>query len=236
MSDNKPKKNTTNEKHHYHGHRERLKNRFMKKPSCVADYELLEIILGYVIPRKDVKPLAKEILEKSNTFMNLLNFDFSDIKGVGAQTKIFFTAIRELFDRCEKQIVKSSKVLTSPSAVNAFFKYSVALEKKENFVVILLNSQNSLIHYEILAQGSVNSAIVYPREVAELALKYNASNAIIVHNHPSGDTEPSNSDIRITKKIAEALKTLDIDLLDHVILSNKDFTSLKQLGIIKDDF
>ncbi len=218
-------------KKHYYGHRERLKERFMKAPSLVPDYELLEIFLTFVIPRKDVKPIAKDILDTTKSLLSIFSSELTDIDGVGKQTNIFFTAIKELFDRCEKEVALTSMDLNSAVSIYYFFKYSVSLGKKENFAIVFLDTQNHLIGYDIATTKTVNSA-VFPRELAEAALKYNAVNVVIIHNHPYSNLIPSEADIKMTHRIGDALATLDINLIDHIIISKKSYTSFSKLGLI----
>lgn len=217
---------------HYHGHRERLKERFMKEPSLVHNYELLEIILTFVIPRRDVKPIAKNILNETQSFINIFNHDLSNIDGIGKQTNIFFNAIKELFDRCEKEVALSSLDLNSSTAIYFFFKYSISLGNKENFAIVFLDTQNQLIHYEILSKDYINSNTLFLRNLAELAIKYNAINIVIVHNNPSGNLVPTDYDIKITHDISDTLATIDINLVDHIIISKNGYISLANLGLI----
>ncbi len=217
---------------HYHGNIEKLKERFMKEPSLVHNYELLEILLSFVIQKRDVKHIANNILNKTKSFLNIFNTDLSDIDGVGVQTTVFFTAINELFDRCKKEVASSSMSLKSDVDIYYFFKYSISLNKNENFAVVYLNAQNRLIEYEIISKGTVNATVVFPRELAESALKYNATNVIVVHNHPSGNLVPSDADIKITHRIRDALATLNINLVDHIIISKRGYASFTKLGLL----
>lgn len=212
--------------------KEELKEKFTKNSALTSNPELLELLLSFVMPRKDVKPIADNILFKTQSFLNIFNSDLSDIDGVGKQTNIFFTAMKELFDRCKKEIAISSMDLNSAEAIYYFFKYSISLGKKENFAVVFLNDQNKLIHYEIISKGTINATVVFPRELAELALKYKAVNVIVVHNHPSGNLVPSDGDVTMTNKIKNALATFDINLVDHIIISKKGYTSITKLGLL----
>ncbi len=219
-------------KSHYHGHRVRLKEKFAKGPSLVADYELLELLLGYVIPRKDVKPVAKDILAKAGSLTDMLSCDLSGVEGAGPQTELFLTAVRELCDRCAKGRVKAAGKLINPASVYDFLKFSVALGNKESFAVIYLNGKNGLISHEIMSRGTVNAAPVFPREVAEAAVRAGAVSVIIAHNHPSGDTSPSKEDIEITKRIKDALAALEITLADHVILTKNSYLSFYEMKLL----
>lgn len=221
------------EKPHYYGHRQRLRERFVKEPSLVSDYELLELIIGYVIPRRDVKPLAKELLSKSGSLTELLFYEISEIKGVGVQLETFLLALREYSNRCLKEEVKKrSKKFNTPKSVYNFFKYDIAFGSKEFFAVLYLDSKLQLIKHEIMSKGTVDSAVVFPREVAESALRACANFVVIVHNHPSGCLDVSKEDIVVTKRIKNALAALDITLSDHVIVSKQRYVSLKELALI----
>lgn len=218
---------------HYSGHRKRLKDKFDNTPSALADYEILELILGYVIPRRDVKPIAKEILRINGSMADIFSVNkLHGIKGIGSETERFFKVLTEFYDRIEKSSLKKHQTLSSPEKVYKFLKYSMAYAEDEKFAAIFLDSKNRVLKTEILSEGIVNKTIVYPRKVAEHALKYKASNVIIAHNHPTGDSTPSNKDIEITKLISESLDTLDIKLVDHVIVCKTEYTSLQDLGYI----
>lgn len=214
------------------GHRERLKEKFAKEPSLVADYELLELLLCYVIPRKDVKPMAKNILDKAGSLADMLYCDVMGIAGVGKQTELFFAAVRELCDRCAKARAKTEEKLNSPAAVYDFLKFSVAMGHKESFAVICLNGKLGVISHEVIGRGTVNAASVFPREVAEVAVRAGAVSVIVAHNHPSGDATPTEDDIETTRKIKVALSALDIVLSDHVILTKNSYFSFREKKLL----
>lgn len=222
----------TDGKSHYYGHRARLKAKFAENPAALADYELLEMLLGYVIPRKDVKPLAKDMLARAGSLAGLLSCDFSGVKGAGFQTELFLAAVRELCDRCAKDKVKTAGNLSNPEDIYNFLKFSIAMGSKESFAVIYLNGKHGLLSHEIMSRGTVNSAQVFPREVAESAVRAGASYAVIAHNHPSGSLEPSKEDIDITARIKRALWTLDIILLDHLIITKNSYSSFFAMGLL----
>lgn len=221
------------EKPHYSGHRKRLKEKFDNAPSALADYEILELILGYTIPRKDVKPIAKEILLNTGTIAEIFSSNkLRNVAGVGAETERFFKILLELYNRIEKSSLKKSETLSSPEKVYKYLKYSLAYAEDEKFAVIFLDSKSKVLKSEVLSEGIVNRAIIYPRKVAEYALKYKASNVIVAHNHPTGDSMPSSKDIEITRLISDSLDTLDIKLVDHLIICKTEYTSLQDLGYI----
>lgn len=219
-------------KPHYYGHRQRLKEKFAEYPNSLTDYELVELMLGYVIQRKDVKPIAKDILAKAETIADILTLDMAGIEGAGSQTQIFFASILEFLNRCQLSKAKQKSQFSSASDVYQLLKYSVSMGSRENFVGIFLNAKNELISHKVLNEGTVNLAAVFPREVALAAMEANAVGVIIAHNHPSGDTKPSKEDCVSTKRVKEALETIGVKLLDHVIVGKNGFTSMKDLELI----
>lgn len=221
------------EQPHYAGHRKRLKEKFDDMPSVLADYEILELMLGYAIPRKDVKVIAKEILKKSGNMGDIFNLDCSDIKGAGKETERFFRIVAEFYNRVENTSYDYKESITSPLQVYRLLKYSMGFAENELFTVILLNSKSQIISKKILTEGIVNRAIVYPRQIAEYALKEKAVYVVVAHNHPTGDSSPSQKDIELTRHIQDSLDTLGITLKDHIIVCKNEYSSLFDLGFIE---
>ena len=217
---------------HYTGHRKRLKEKFDKTPNILADYEILELMLGYAIPRKDVKAIAKDILKKTTNMGDIFSLDCADIKGAGRETERFFRIVAEFYNRVENSKSEFKESITSPLQIYKLLKYSIGFAENELFSVILLNSKSQLISKKILTEGIVNRAIVYPRQIAEYALKEKAVYVVIAHNHPTGDSSPSQKDIELTQHIKESLDTLGIILKDHIIVCKNEYTSLFDLGYI----
>lgn len=217
---------------HYTGHRKRLKEKFDKTPNILADYEILELMLGYAIPRKDVKVIAKDILKKTDNMGDIFNLDCSDIKGAGKETERFFRIVAEFYNRVENSKADFKESITSPLQIYRLLKYSMGFAENELFTVILLNSKSQLISKKVLTEGIVNRAIVYPRQIAEYALKEKAVYVVLAHNHPTGDSSPSKKDIELTQYIQESLDTLGIILRDHIIVCKNEYTSLFDLGYI----
>ncbi len=218
---------------HYTGHRKRLKEKFDKTPNILADYEILELMLGYAIPRKDVKAIAKDILKKTTNMGDIFSLDCSDIKGAGRETERFFRIVAEFYNRVENSKSEFKESITSPLQIYKLLKYSIGFAENELFSVILLNSKSQFISKKILTEGIVNRAIVYPRQIAEYALKEKAVYVVIAHNHPTGDSSPSQKDIELTQHIKESLDTLGITLKDHIIVCKNEYTSLFDLGYIE---
>ncbi len=232
---------TTPEKHATSmdaGHRRRLRDRFAKTPSSLEDYETLELLLTYAIPRKDCKPLAKKLLAQFGDMDNALDAapeELLNLDGAGKNTAILFALLNEITARREAARLRSNNKgkISSPEDVAAFAQAKLGGRKDEAFLVVYLNSKNKILGFEIEQEGTVNQAVVYPRKIIEGALRLGASGLIIVHNHPSGETEPSSHDIHLTGEIAKAAEPMDITLLDHLVVGRKEFFSFKAEGLLR---
>lgn len=213
---------------HTKGHRQRLKERFKKGASALHDYEIMELILSYVIPRRDVKPLSKDIVEKTESLRTIFRTDLTSIKGIGDEAQLFFNILREFYARMEKGNLETEPLtLNSSAVIFKFLRSLIGVLEKEHFVGLFLDKNKRLLDHEIVSSGTLDRTAVYPREIAELALKRKASFVIIAHNHPSGSLIPSEEDVKITARIANALETLDIKLLDHIIVTDKSYLSMR---------
>lgn len=219
------------EKKHYENHRERLRDRFMKAPEAVHDAEILELLLTFVIKRSDVKPQAKEILEKSKQLCNVFESDIQSVKGCGKQTEFFFTLLKEFINRMDYEKIHDKPVNLSLTAdVYKFLKSKIGYSSKEIFAILFLDSKNKLKGCKIVRSGFINSVAMHARDVIEEAITNNAVGVIIAHNHPSGDASPSKSDLEVTQKIAEALKHTGVNLVDHMIVAYHEYYSMKAHG------
>jgi DNA repair protein RadC len=224
------------EPHHGRGHRDRLRRRLIEGgPDALLDHELVEYLLGLAIPRRDTKPLAKQLIRDFGGFGRLLAADAEAIARVGglgegavAALKIVQAAALRLL----KEEVKDRPVLGSWQALLDYLRADMAHEAIERVRVLFLNSKNVLIRDEPMWEGSVDESAVYIREIMRRALDCHATALIIVHNHPSGDPSPSQQDIRLTRDLAEAGRHLRITLHDHVIIGAQGHTSLRAMGII----
>jgi len=216
---------------HYIGHRKRVKERFVASGAAnFSDYELLEIMLFSVIPRKDVKPLAKKLLNHFKSITDLINIDkerLLSISGTNENLYINFAVVRELINRVLKQKIINKNIIASWSSLIDYLKVNMGNMRLEQFRILFLNKKNILIADEILSQGTIDQAAVYPREIIKRALFNEASSLILVHNHPSGSPEPSKADIHMTNKIVETCQTVNIIVHDHVIISNNKYYSFK---------
>ncbi|WP_341789968.1 RadC family protein [Rickettsia endosymbiont of Polydrusus tereticollis] len=217
---------------HYIGHRKRVKQRLINAggASGFSDYELLELILFSAIPRKDVKPLAKKLLEKFKNLTNLISLDkdkLLTISGTNENLYVNFAVMRELINRVLKQRITNKNIIGSWGALVDYLKVTMSSMPLEQFRILFLNKKNILIADEVLSQGTIDQAAIYPREIIKRALFNEASAIILVHNHPSGSSQPSKADIDTTRKIVETCHTVNISVHDHVIIANNDYFSFK---------
>jgi DNA repair protein RadC len=221
---------------HYHGHRERLRERFREAGAdALSDYELLELLLFRVLPRRDVKPLAKSLLEKFGSFPEVIaapQVRLAEVKGLGDAAITDLKIIQAAASRLLRGAVKKRPVLSSWSTVLDYFRTAQAFADREQFRVLFLDKRNALIADELQQIGTVDHTPVYPREVVKRGLELSATAIILVHNHPGGDPTPSRADIDMTKQIIETARGLGIEVHDHIIVGKEGHASLKGLKLI----
>jgi DNA repair protein RadC len=221
---------------HYHGHRERLRARFREAGAdALADYEMLELVLFRAIPQRDVKPLAKTLLEKFGSYAEVISAPperLKEVDGLGDAAVTEFKIVAAAAQRLAKGQVRKRPVLSSWSSVLDYCRAAQAFAEKEQFRILFLDKRNQLIADEVQQQGTVDHTPVYPREVVKRALELSATAIILVHNHPSGDPTPSSADIEMTKQIANVAKPLGVQLYDHIIVGKDGHASLKGLRLI----
>ncbi len=226
---------SSEEKPHYHGHRKRLRERFLNEPKAVADYELLEIILFSASARSDVKPLAKELIAKFGTLAKVLTADGVDLAKVEGINEAAITAIKTVQEASSRLLLSEAKakpVLNSWVKLLDYCRAEMGHLKNEQFRILFLNSKNMLIADEVQQEGTINHTLAYPREIVKRALELAASSIILCHNHPSGDPTPSRADIDLTHQIIAAGKPLEIKIHDHLIISETEHYSFKSNGLI----
>lgn len=217
-------------------HRQRLKERFMAGGSAaVPDYELLELVLFSAIPRRDVKPLARELLDRFGDFNGVISAEpdrLSEVSGVGQSVICSFKIVEAAAQRLARAKVMQKEVISSWQALVDYCHTAMAHNRIEEFRILYLDRKNILIADEAQARGTVDHVPVYPREVAKRALELNASALILVHNHPSGDPTPSSSDIDMTAQIERALDPLGITLHDHLVIGHNTEISFRSEGLL----
>jgi DNA repair protein RadC len=221
---------------HYFGYRERLRARFREAGSdALSDYELLELLLFRAQPRRDVKPLAKALLEKFGSFAEVISAPetrLAEVKGLGASGITEFKIVQASASRLLRGAVKKRPALSSWSSVLDYCRGTQAFADREQFRVLFLDKRNQLIADEVQQTGTVDHTPVYPREVVKRALELSASAIILVHNHPSGDPTPSRADIQMTQQIIAVASPLGIAVHDHIIVGKEGHASLKGLKLI----
>jgi DNA repair protein RadC len=218
------------------GHRQRLKERFLTGgPDALPDYELLELLLFSAIPRRDTKPLAKQLLERFGSYAEVINASparLREVKGVGDAAVTQIKLVRAAALRLMRGSIMQRPVLSSWTAVLEYCRAAMGFDDREAFRILFLDKKNRLIADEVQQRGTVDHTPVYVREVVKRALEVSASAIILVHNHPSGDPTPSRADIDMTRQIVEAAKPLGIAIHDHVIVGRQGHASLKALKLL----
>jgi DNA repair protein RadC len=221
---------------HYHGHRQRLRERFMEAgENALQDYELMELMLFRAIPRRDVKPLAKAIIERFGSFAEALAARperLREISGLPEGAIVDLKVAEAAGRRLARGALEKRKVLTSFSAVTEYCRTAMAYAEREQFRVLFLDKRNALIADEVQGVGTVDHTPVYPREVVRRALELGASALILAHNHPSGDPTPSAADISMTKEIVTIAQPFGIAVHDHLIVGRNGQTSFRGLKLI----
>ena len=223
------------EKPHHLGHRERLRERFLTAPESLPDYEILELLLFMAIPRRDVKPIAKTLIARFGNLGGVLNATLQELQGVSGvseNTAIAIKTIRAAGLRLLRQDITGKPVLNSWQRLLDYLHASMAHERKEHFRLLFLNKKNELIGDEIQQSGTVDHTPAYPREIMKRALELGATALILVHNHPSGDSAPSQADIDMTRQIIAAAAPFNIIVHDHLIVSRKGTSSFKTMGLM----
>lgn len=219
---------------HYHGHRERLRERFRAGSDALPDYELVELLLFAAIPRIDVKPLAKALVEKFGSFAGVVSASREALAEAGLRDGAIdlMKVVRESAVRLARQEVLNRPVLSSWQKVLDYVRAQLAHAPIEQFHVLYLDRKNVLIADEAQQRGTVDHTPVYPREVIKRALELGASAIIMVHNHPSGDPTPSKADIAMTREVAKAAETLGLTVHDHIVIGRAGHASFKGMGLL----
>ena len=221
---------------HYKGHRARLKKRYLASGiDALHDYEVLELLLFYAIPRKDTKASAKDLLKKFGSLKKLMDADPKEteaLSGIGSQASLLIRLIKDLGTLYLQEKAMETTQISSTKALLDYCMASMGGLKDERFNVIYLNAQNRIIKTEVIQEGIVNQAVVYPRKILEIALKHKASAIILVHNHPSGNLKPSEADIRLTKALQDTARVLDILIHDHIIVGENRYFSFREEGLM----
>ena len=221
---------------HYLGHRQRLREKLLENGrDSLADYELLELLLSIAIPRRDVKPLAKDLIARFKSFAGVIEAnpaELAGIKGLGptavAAVKIVEAAqVKALGDK-----IGQRSAIANWADLTNYCRLNIGARETEEFHVLYLDTKCRLIKDEAHSAGTINSSSVYPREILKRALGLGAASVIVVHNHPTGDTNPSRADIAVTEKLKKTLAAADIQLIDHIIVAKGAHASFKSMGLL----
>lgn len=218
------------------GHRQRLKDRFVAGgEDAVPDYELLELILFSAIPRRDTKPIAKQLIERFGTFAEVISAPrerLTEVPGVSDAAVLQFKLVRAGALRLMRQDIMRRPVLGSWDAVLDYCRAAMGFEAREQFRILFLDKRNRLIADEMQQEGTVDHTPVYVREVVKRALELSSTALILVHNHPSGDPTPSRADLDMTRRIIDVAKPLGIAIHDHIIVGRDGHASFRAMKLL----
>jgi DNA repair protein RadC len=218
------------------GHRARLRARLLEAGgAALSDYELVEYLLSLAIPRRDTKPLAKALLKEFGSLAELVSADPESllrVKGMGETSVAALKIVQATSLRLLKGRVTERPILASWSALLDWLRADMGPIPHERVRVLHLDSRNQLLRDEVMSEGTVDQSAIYVREVAKRALELSSSAVILVHNHPSGTTEPSRQDIHMTREVAGALEKLGIALHDHIIIGGGEHYSFRGAGLL----
>lgn len=216
------------------GHRERLRQKFLKNK--LVDYELLELLLTYAIPRCDVRPLARELMKTFGGAYNVLTAPveaLTKVRGVKENTAIFIKAIHEMMVLGHKDYLNDTPIFHDYQRLSEYCKLLLSGKKIEEFHILYLDSDYRLLTDHLHSSGTIDWAAVYPREIVKRALELNARSVVMLHNHPTPNTSFSSADIEITGTVKNILKSVDIELFDHLLVSGSIVYSAKNMFLIK---
>ena len=223
---------------HYHGHRKRLRQRFLGSGLAgFADHEVVELLLTLAIPRRDVKQPAKALLRRFGSLRAILDAapaELREVQGIGEAAAVALQVIREAAVVYLQQASESTEVLSDPERLHDFWRMRIGGLKHEVFAVAYLDSGRRLLRdgVELLQKGTVDRAAVYPRRVVEKALRREAAGLVLAHNHPNGNVQPSEHDRLVTRAIVLAAETVGLRVVDHVIVSPEAAFSFREAGLL----
>lgn len=226
------------EQPHYVQHRQRLRERFRKGGLAgFGEHEVVEMLLTLAIPRGDTKPAAKALLARFGSLRGVLDAPLAEmqsVKGVGEVAAVNLQAIRAAATLYLQQASEEREVLRDPGRLGDFWRAKIGMLQHEVFAVAYLDSACRLLRdgVETLQEGTIDRAAVYPRRVVESALRREAAALVLAHNHPSGDVQPSEHDKVITRAVVLAAETVDLRILDHLIVSQQDTFSFRKAGLL----
>src|SRR3990172_5620381 len=221
---------------HHIGHRERLRQQFLKADiDTFAEYEVVELLLSLVVPRRDIKPQAKRLVARFGNLRGILDarpIEIQEVEGVGPATAANLHLLRQILVRYLQEIAQQGEPLAGIDRLPEYCRVRLGNEEVEVFRVFFLDSKLQVLAEEELERGTIDRAAVYPRTVIEAAMRHKATGIVLAHNHPSGDTTPSELDRTLTKAIVLAGAALDIRVVDHLIVSRDRVVSFRESGLL----
>jgi DNA repair protein RadC len=212
-----------------------MRARILENPDSLADYEVLELLLSIAVPRRDVKPLAKDLLARFGSFAGVVHADsraLADVPGAGPAVAAAVKIVEASCVRALKSEAAGRPVISGWASLVDYCRMNIGFRAAEEFHVLYLNAKCELVKDEVHSSGTVNFSSVYPREVLKGVLAAGATSVILVHNHPTGDTSPSRADIDITKRVVQALASVDVAVHDHLVVSQSGVSSFAALGLL----
>lgn len=235
-SDGKDAGDGEDEKPHYLGHRDRLRERLLDRGGAsLADYEVLEFLLFGARARGDMKPLAKKLLERFGSLSKVFTAEpevLAQVPGMGRASIAALKIVVEAAERLAREEAMAGDIISSWDKLLAYCRQTMAHQKIEQFRLLFLDKRNCLIADEVQQQGTIDHTPVYTREVVKRALELGAAALILVHNHPSGDPQPSAADIAMTEELRSAAEKLGIVIHDHLVIGRAGHASFRSLGLL----
>ena len=218
------------------GHREKMRRRFLETGlEGFADHEALELLLYYAIPRRDTNPIAHALMERYGSLSAVLNApveDLQKVEGIGESAAILLSLVSKIGRKARLADAGQERVLNSSERAGAYLLERFSGETREMIYLLCLDRKGKLLACKRMAEGSVAGANLNIRKVVETALLTSASAVILSHNHPSGVALPSADDEAATRQVREALRTIGVDLVDHIIVADRDFVSMADSGLL----
>jgi DNA repair protein RadC len=214
------------------GHRSRLLEKYAERGlSAFSDYEVLEFLLTFALPRIDTKPLAKTLLSRYGTVNAVINAPLDElcgIKGLGRRSAVLLALVKDVIAYSLKERIADKPIITQRSDVENYLRSDLGELRDERVIALYLDNGNRVLGTETVAEGTVNRCVIFPRKVMEGAMKRSAASFILVHNHPGGTATASEEDWKTTERIYNAGKQIDIPMLDHIIISKDKAVSLRE--------
>jgi len=216
------------------GHRTRLLEKYIKAGmAALNDYEILELILTFALPRRDTKPIAKRLIARYGTISAAVHApldELSAVDGLGHRSAALLTLIRDTLSFCLNEGCVEKPVITHRGDVERYLRFSLGHSREEYVAAVFLDGSNHVLATEIVAQGTVNRCVIYPRTIMDRAFKCGAASFILAHNHPAGTAAASEEDWATTERLLEAGKLMDVPLVDHIIIASDRTISLREFA------